>query len=71
MSKRFRYSNYDMFKPEAEYCNGKRAYDKKGAQTAANLRWKQAREELRIYQCEEGDHWHLTKQMRRQSNPDW
>ncbi len=45
-----------------QYCNGKRSYDKKGATTAANHRMQQAHEELFIYACDLGDHWHLTKQ---------
>lgn len=48
--------------PPASYCNGKRSYDKRGAITAANLRYEQDRVKLRLYPC--GDHWHLTKQMR-------
>lgn len=42
------------------YCDGKVMYDKRGAQTAANHRYKQDRVKLRIYPCG-GDHWHLTK----------
>jgi len=47
----------------AIYCNGKRAYDKKGAITAANNRFKHDRVKLRIYPCR--GHWHLTKQVER------
>lgn len=43
-------------------CTGKKAYDKKGAITACNLRYKEDHTRLRIYPC--GDHWHLTKQLR-------
>ncbi len=48
----------------AEYCNGKRTYDKKGAQTAQNARYKQDHIELRIYPCPDCHGWHLTKQVR-------
>lgn len=49
------------------YCpaNGKVAYDKRSAITAKNARWEQAHVELRAYQCEVCDGWHLTKQLRR------
>lgn len=50
---------------EVPYCNGKRAYDKRGAITAANRRFEEDHIRLRIYQCDMGDHWHLTKQLRR------
>lgn len=43
------------------YCNDKRAYTKKGAITAANKRFKEAHEVLRIYECDIAPHWHLTK----------
>jgi len=49
------------------YCrNGKRSYDKRTAVTAMNKRFAEDRQELRMYECEHGDHWHLTKQMRRE-----
>lgn len=45
---------------KVEYCsNGKVMYDKRGAQTARNRRLKRE-PYLRIYQCEHGNHWHLT-----------
>lgn len=47
----------------ARYCQGKRAYDKKGAQTAKNKRWKEDHVKLRVYQCELEDHWHLTSSL--------
>lgn len=47
-----------------EYCNGKATYDKKGATTAKNKRWKEERLELRIYPCPDCNMWHLTKQLR-------
>lgn len=40
---------------------GKPIYDKKGAQTAANLRFKRDHVKLRIYSCR--GHWHLTSQI--------
>ncbi len=46
------------------YCDGKRSYDKKTAITAMNLRFKQDHQVLRMYECENGNHWHLTKQVR-------
>lgn len=52
---------------DATYCDGKCAYDKKGAITARNLRYRQDHVELRIYECNDNgySHWHLTHQMRR------
>jgi hypothetical protein len=45
------------------YCpiGGKVQYDKKGATTAANKRYSEAHQKLRIYQCPECNFWHLTK----------
>lgn len=40
----------------------KQAYDKKGAITACNKRYREDHTLLRIYPC--GNHWHLTKQLR-------
>lgn len=59
------------YRSPRQYCDldGKPCYDKKGAQTAINDRRRRAHMELRMYQC--GDHWHLTKQMRRNNNPNW
>lgn len=48
--------------PPADYCMGKRAYDKKGAITAANARYREDHIRLAIYPC--GTHYHLTKQLR-------
>lgn len=48
----------DNFDHYSEIC-GKKAYDKKGAITARNIRYKQDHILLRIYPCKE--HWHLTK----------
>lgn len=45
------------------YCKGKPCYDKKGAQTAANKRFKEDHVKLRIYECEVGPHWHLTSKV--------
>lgn len=51
-------------KPKIRYCNknGKPCYDKRGATTVKNSRWKRDRVKLRIYQCC-FDHWHVTKQL--------
>lgn len=43
---------------------GKVMFDKKGAITASNARWKEDRVKLRIYPCPECRHWHMTKQVR-------
>jgi hypothetical protein len=43
---------------------GKPCYDKKGAITARNRRWKKDRVKLRIYECNY-DHWHLTSMKER------
>lgn len=43
-----------------QYCNGKPCYDKRSAVTAANKRFRENHTKLRIYQCDQGDHWHLT-----------
>lgn len=53
------------FKQAAEYCptSGKVCYDKRGAQTAANARWDEARVALRIYPCGFCCGWHLTKRV--------
>lgn len=53
-----KYKNLGTKQP-AKYCNGKVIYDKKGAITAKNKRWKDDRVKLRIYPCH--NHWHLTK----------
>lgn len=46
-----------------DYCNGKPCYDKKGARTAANKRFKEAHQKLRIYECPDCDRWHLTSSL--------
>ena len=38
---------------------GKIGYDKKGAITAKNKRWRDEHEKLRVYQCH-GKFWHLS-----------
>jgi hypothetical protein len=43
-----------------KYCRGKACYDKKGAITTMNKRYRDDRVKLRIYPCNEGPHWHLT-----------
>lgn len=42
-----------------KYCGDKRIYDKKGAITAKNKRFKEDHIVLRVYPCH--NHWHLTK----------
>lgn len=51
--------------PKINYCglSGKPCYDKKGALTVVNSRWKRDRVKLRAYQCCYS-HWHVTKQVR-------
>ena len=53
-----------MSSSEVGYCNGKKIYDKKGAVSAGNKRFGEDHTRLRIYECEYGCHWHLTKQLR-------
>lgn len=53
---------------EVRYCRGKVRYDKKGAVTAANRRWTESRKKLRIYPCPICGGWHLTKQIRDESD---
>lgn len=45
------------------YCraSGKVCFDKRGAVTAANARYREAHVKLRIYPCEDCSKWHLTK----------
>ncbi len=45
------------------YQKGKPCYDKRGATTAANLRFKKHRIKLRSYWCDKCNFWHLTKQV--------
>ena len=49
-------------RPQVEYCpnSGKVCYDKRGAQTAKNARFKQSHAKLRIYDCPHCGYWHLT-----------
>lgn len=53
-------------KPPVRYCSesgGKVVFDKKGAITAANLRFKQDHIKLRAYSCPYCRGWHLTKRL--------
>ena len=52
----------DDFRQPLSYCAfaGKPGYDKKGAVTAKNHRYKHDHVELRIYPCK--NHWHFTSQ---------
>ena len=49
-------------KQPAEYCpwHKKVSYDKRGAVTAANKRWADDHERVRIYPCPQCGGWHLT-----------
>ena len=51
--------------PALRTCNGKVVYDKRGALTAKNRRWNEGHVKLRIYECPNNNHWHLTS-----SDPD-
>ncbi len=43
------------------YCNGKKCYSKRDAQTAKNFRLEEGTaDQLRIYQCNFCNYWHLT-----------
>lgn len=53
----------DLHLPGALRCSGKVAYDKKGAQSAKNLRYKQDHVQLRIYSCPKCNMWHLTSKI--------
>lgn len=47
-----------------KYCkSGKPQYDKKSAVSAKNKRFKTNHTELRVYHCDECNHWHLTSQL--------
>lgn len=46
-----------------EYCNGKVIYDKRGAVTAKNRRYKEDRVQLRVYECPWCKGWHLTSRI--------
>jgi len=51
----------EIFEPlEHKTCNGKKCYDKKGAMTVKNKRYKESHQYLRIYPCEFCGMWHLT-----------
>lgn len=50
----------DYLAAPISYCNGKTCYDKRGAISAANKRYKNSHIKLRVYQCPDGDHFHLT-----------
>jgi len=56
------------YKADISYCNAnefgapKVIYDKKGATSAANRRFKEDHQKLAIYPC--SGHWHVTKQTR-------
>ncbi len=50
------------YKLRCWYEKTKVCYDKKGAISAANLRFKQDKIKLRAYWCEKCNFWHLTKQ---------
>ncbi len=45
------------------YCDehGKNCYDKRGAETARNKRWKEDHVRLRMYNCPDCGEWHLSE----------
>ena len=47
--------------PSPPKCRGKVKYDKKGAQTVKNDRFRRDHVELRVYHCPHCDGWHVTK----------
>lgn len=60
----FAFSPWARIVPK-EYCatSGKVCYSKKDAATAANKRFEQDHEKLRIYPCNYCSHWHLTSRV--------
>ena len=50
------------FERAKQYCNRKQCYDKRTAQTLRNARGNHGTL-LRIYQCPDCEHWHLTKKL--------
>lgn len=48
---------------ERAYCpeQGKNIYDKRGAETVRNKRWKDDHVKLRVYYCRDCNGWHVTK----------
>ena len=55
--------DWSGFKGGIQYCptSGKVMYDKRGAVTAANHRYSESHQKLRIYPCPQCGSWHLTK----------
>lgn len=49
---------------EKNNCKNKKRYDKKGALTIRNALYKIKHEDLKIYPCPFGAHWHLTSKGR-------
>lgn len=43
-----------------DYACGKQVYDKRGARTVVNKRWKEDHVRLREYQCSDCGGWHVT-----------
>lgn len=50
-------------KPDIDYSCGKVKYDKKGAITAKNKRYKDSHIKLREYACDDCNGWHLTSSL--------
>lgn len=48
------------WRKQKQNCRSKKKYDKKGAQTIRNALWRMKHEDLKIYPCPFGSHWHLT-----------
>lgn len=56
---------WNGYREERAFCpaTGKACYDKRGAITAANLRFREDHQVLRPYSCATCGAWHLTKQI--------
>jgi hypothetical protein len=58
-------------KSPVKFCptSGKTIFDKRGAQTAKNSRWKEEHKELRIYNCPDCNGFHLTSRIYKNKKP--
>jgi hypothetical protein len=45
--------------PSLPHCGGKASYLKRNAETILNVRQRNSNKELRMYQCDKCDYWHL------------
>lgn len=55
----------DIIRPRVSDVCGKQCYDKKGALTVKNDRERRGAANLRIYECQVCNAWHLTSQEKR------